>query len=88
VSEQPGREPHDAWAGPSGLRIERLAQPAGGATLAMEPAPAGEPMWLTPGHWRDLCAAAAALGPGWGELPGDGTPPPPGATVAPARGPQ
>jgi hypothetical protein len=93
VSEQPpAREPHQAWAGPSGLRIERLAQPAGGATLAMEPAPAGEPMWLTPAHWRDLCAAAAELGPDWAELPDTDTPPPAAAPAsAPAqfiRGPQ
>lgn len=61
-------EPHEAWAGESGLRIERLARPHhGGYTLAMEPAAPGEPMWLTPGHWRDLCAAAAELGPDWAD---------------------
>ncbi len=57
-----------AWAGPSGLRVDRLAasspaRPA--AAVAVEPAPAGEPLWLTPAQWRDLCAACAQLGPGF-----------------------
>lgn len=66
---EPAREPYDAWAGPSGLRVERLAAPRGLATLALEPGPAGEPMWLTPAQWADLCDAARALGPEWAALP-------------------
>lgn len=63
------REPHDPWTGPSGLRIERLAAPRGHATLALETAPAGEPLWFSPGQWADLCRACAELGPEWAVLP-------------------
>ena len=66
---EPERQAHAAWAGPSGLRIERLAAPRGLATLALETAPAGEPLWFSPGQWADLCRACAELGPGWAVLP-------------------
>ncbi len=62
-------EPHDAWTGPSGLRIETLApggeRPHRTAVIAVEATPAGEPAWFTPAQWRDLCAACAQLGPGY-----------------------
>jgi len=62
--DSPAREAHEAWTGPSGLRIERLAA-AGGYALVIETSPAGEPLWFTPAAWADLCTATAQLGPGF-----------------------
>lgn len=75
---------HGAWAGPSGLRVERLdpaaARPAPAAAVAVEPGPAGEPLWFTAAQWADLCAACAELGPGFAPEPA----PPPAADPATA----